>query len=451
MTTIAEALAECSDGEFRKVLAFANLTKDQAKSAQWDWRFWARPSQLPPKGDWLKWLILAGRGWGKTRVGSETVRSWMCGKTPLSPGRFSRIAIVAETAADARLVIVEGESGLLRVHRPEWRPTYHTSKRQLTWPNGAIATLYNATEPDQLRGPQHEAAWCDELAKWQYARETWDMLQFGLRLGERPIQVITTTPRPIPVLREIIASTGTIITRGNTFENEANLAPSFKQQILGRYEGTRLGRQELNAEILDDNPNALWKRSQLDELRAKKDIPDLARIVVAIDPSGTRGDIDREEAADVGIVVAGRGTNGHCYVLADRTCNLSPAGWGKRATTAYHEFKANLIIAERNFGGAMVQHVIQTSDPKVPYKEVTASRGKWVRAEPVAALYEQKKVHHVGSFPELEDEMCAFGPDGLADDRSPNRVDALVWAVSELMVSGVPVAPIQGHYGRGSR
>jgi phage terminase large subunit-like protein len=276
------------------------------------------------------------------------------------------------------------------------------------------------------------------------------MLQFGLRLGDRPQQVITTTPRPIGVLREILASKGTVVTRGNTTENVSNLPPSFVQQIVSRYAGTRLGRQELNAEILDDNPNALWKRDQIDKLKVKESA-ELMRVVVALDPSGTHGENQSEDAADVGIIVAGRGVDGKCYVLADRTCNLSPAGWGKRAVAAYNEFEGDLIVAERNFGGAMVKHVIRTAAPMVPYKEVTASRGKWVRAEPVAALYEQERVKHVGAFPELEDEMCSFGPDGLADERSPNRVDALVWAITELMLAPVHMGAIQGHYGRSKR
>jgi phage terminase large subunit-like protein len=352
---------------------------------------------------------------------------------------------VAETAADARDVMVEGESGILAKHPPDFRPHYEPSKRRVTWPNGAMATLYNAVEPDQLRGPQHDAAWCDELAKWSYAKDTWDMLQFGLRLGERPRQIITTTPRPIPILKEIMALPGTVVTRGSTIENRGNLAPSFLAQITERYAGTRLGRQELDAEILDDNPNALWKRSMLEAARIKPEQrPALLRTVVAIDPSGTAGNDDH--AADVGIVVAGRAADGKAYVLRDATCNLSPDGWARTAVSAYHNFDADRIIAERNFGGAMVAHVIRTADPKASYKEVVASRGKWVRAEPVAALYEQGRVKHVGAFPALEDELCAFGPDGLADNRSPNRLDALVWAITELMLAPeVPRAVVRSY------
>ena len=425
------------------------LSTEKYEALRWDWKFWARPTQLPPKNaangkPWLTWLILAGRGFGKTRIGSETVRSWACGNTPLAPGKFARIALIAETAADARDVMAEGESGIIAVHPPDFRPTYEPSKRRLTWPNGAQAFLYNAVEPDQLRGPQHDAAWCDELAKWAYAEETWNMLQFGLRLGDRPLQVITTTPRPIKVLKEIMAAKTTAVTRGSTMENRGNLPPSFFEQVVARYQGTRLGRQELEAEILDDNPNALWTRAQIDDLRVDEP-PELERVVVAVDPSGSKGDIE-QSANDIGIVVAGLGIDGHGYVLADRTCNLSPGEWGKRAVDAYHTYGADRLVAERNFGGAMVEHVIRTWDQRVSYKEVTASRGKWIRAEPVAALYEQNKVHHVGSFTKLEDEMADFTAEGTSGGESPNRLDALVWALTELMLTApVPRITLGGY------
>jgi len=378
-------------------------------------------------------VVLAGRGFGKTRCGAEWVRSIACGKTPNAPGTHKRIAIVAETAADARDVLVEGDSGILSVHPPAFRPHYEPSKRRLTWPNGAVATLYNGTEPDQLRGPQHDAAWVDELAKFDYAREIWDMLQFGLRLGDDPRQVVTTTPRPIPLLKEIIKEERTFVTRGSTFDNKDNLAQSFITQIRAKYEGTRLGRQELNAEILDDLPGALWNRDDIDATRVSE-APDMSRVVVAIDPSGTAGDEDGGDS--IGIIVAGKGVDGRVYILADRTCKMSPHGWGKRAVAAYHEFAADRIVAERNFGGAMVRHVITTVDGNVPYKEVTASRGKVARAEPVAALYEQGKVSHVKSLPALEDQMCLMSSDGYAGDGSPDRADALVWAVTELLLTG---------------
>lgn len=374
----------------------------------------------------MTWVINAGRGFGKTRSGAEWVRE------EEQAGRASRIALVAETAKDARDVMVEGPSGILACYPPEERPHYEPSKARVTFKSGAVATLFNATEPDQLRGPQFDLAWCDELAKWRYARETWDMLQFGMRLGSHPRQVVTTTPRPIPLLKEIISNKRTVVTRGSTFDNAANLAEPFLDEIKNKYEGTRLGRQELNAEILDDLPGALWTRAMFDGHRVKEATP-LSRIVVAIDPSGTAGVED--DGDSIGIIVAGRGLDGRGYVLADWSCKLSPDGWGRRAVEAYHAFGADRIVAERNFGGAMVKHVIKTVDAKVSYKEVTASRGKVARAEPVAALYEQGKVSHVGSLPEMEDQMCLFGPDGFIGEGSPDRADALVWALSELLIT----------------
>jgi phage terminase large subunit-like protein len=446
----AQLLASLPE-ELRKA-HLARLSTEVKAYLAYHWPFWARPNQLPPLKteaglDWFTWVVLAGRGFGKTRCGSEWVRSLACGKTPLAAGTHHRFALVAETAADARDVIVEGDSGILAVHPKAFRPNYEPSKRRLTWPNGAIATLYNGTEPDQLRGPQHDAAWVDELAKFDYARETWDMLQFGLRLGH-PRQMVTTTPRPIPLLKEIIKDPTTAITKGATYDNADNLAGAFLKQIKTKYEGTRLGRQELNAEILDDLPGALWTREMIDALRRKvKDVPDLVRIVVSVDPSGTKGESD--DGDDIGIVVAGKGVDGRGYVFADMTCKLSPDGWGRRAVAAFNgswvreelgmnpeDYKADRIIGERNYGGAMVEHVIKTVDSKVPYKEVIASRGKVVRAEPVAALYEQGRVSHVGSFNDLEDQMCLMAPDGYAGEGSPDRCDALVWALTELLVDG---------------
>ncbi|WP_207211388.1 MULTISPECIES: DNA-packaging protein [Rhodoplanes] len=431
----AASLASLPAADRARVLD--GLTPAQLDELLHDWMFWARPEQIAPPGDWLTWVILAGRGFGKTRAGAEWVRSCVCGATPLGRGAYQRIALIAETAADARDVMVEGDSGILAVHPPAFRPCYEPSKRRLTWRNGAVATLFNATEPDQLRGPQFDVAWCDELAKWAYARETWDMLQFGLRLGTRPRQLVTTTPRPIPVLKEVLASPSTVVTRGRTRDNAANLAPAFMASIQERYAGTRLGRQELDAEILDDVPGALWTRAMIDAARVRQ-APELIRVVVAVDPSGTKGQSD--DGDEIGIVVAGKGADGMAYVLADRTCKLSPDGWGRRAVEAYRELKADRIVAERNFGGAMVEHVIRTVDRTVSFREVTASRGKVARAEPVAALYEQGKVRHVGAFPALEDQMCAFTPEGFIGDGSPDRADALVWAMTELMITG-------SHYG----
>lgn len=403
----------------------AKLTVEARAALNWQWRdWWARPNQVAPEGEWSTWLILAGRGFGKTRAGAEWVRErWKAGA--------SRIALVAETAADARDVLVEGQSGILAISPKDERPLYEPSKRRLTWPNGAIATLYNGTEPDQLRGPEHTDAWVDELAKYHYPQETWDNLQFGLRLGDRPRVCVTTTPRPIKIIRELLNDPATVVTRGSTYDNAANLPPRFLKTIRDRYEGTRLARQELFAEILDDLPGALWKHSTIDAKRVGQ-APDLHRIVVAVDPSGTKGEGD--EGDEIGIVVAGLGVDGRGYVLADRSCKLSPAGWGRRAVQAYHEFGADRIVAERNFGGAMVEHVIRTIDKRASYKEVTASRGKVIRAEPIAALYEQGKISHVGKFDLLEDQMCQMGADGFMGEGSPDRLDALVWAMTELML-----------------
>lgn len=340
--------------------------------------------------------------------------------------------MIAETAADARDVLVEGESGVLSVHPKDFRPHYEPSKRRLTWPNGAVATLYNAVEPDQLRGPQHDLAWCDELAKWRYVRDTWDQLQFGLRLGTHPRQIVTTTPRPLPLLKELLAASTTIVTRGSTFENRANLAASFLTQIESRYAGTRLGRQELEAEILDDMPGALWARSVIDETRVK-DYPPLKRVAIAIDPPVTSG----EDADECGIIAAGIDEYGAGFVIGDRSSQGDkPSEWARRAVQAYEMFDGDCIVAEVNNGGEMIEEIIRQVAPNIPVKSVRATRGKFTRAEPVAALYEQRRVHHVGSFPKLEDQMCAMTPDfdPAKAGYSPDRLDALVWAMTELMV-----------------
>lgn len=398
-----------------------SLTTQQAEALLYDWAFLARPAQLPPPGDWRTWLVLAGRGFGKTRTGAETIRAWV------DSGRYGRLALVAPTAASVRDVMVEGESGILAISPPWNRPKYEPSKRRLTWPNGALATTYSADEPDSLRGPQHDGAWSDEVAAWRYP-ETWDNLQFGLRLGQNPRQIVTTTPRPLRIIRELLAQATTAITRGSTFENRANLAPAFLEQIVTKYRGTRLGRQELYAELLDDTPGALWTRALFEPYRAA---PQLQRVVVAIDPATTHG----EDADETGIVVAGVGVDGRGYVLADRSCRLSPDGWARRAVAAFEEFKADRIVAEVNNGGDMVEHTIRTVAPRIAYKKVTASRGKRTRAEPVAALYEQRRVSHVEALDELEDQCVGWTPDS---GDSPDRLDALVWALSDLLVAPPP-------------
>lgn len=429
----AEFLASLPEAQRRAILA--PLNEAEAAELLYRWDFWGRPSQQAPASAWRTWLILAGRGFGKTRAGSEWVRAMVCGSSPLAAGKARRVALVAETAADARDVLVEGDSGILSVHPKDYRPSYEPSKRRLTWPNGVTATLFNATEPDQLRGPQHDLAWLDELAKWRYAQETWDMLQFGLRLGD-PKQLITTTPRPIPILKAIMADPNTAITRGSTYENSGNLAQSFLDQIKRRYEGTRLGRQELNAEVLDDVPGSLWTREMLDRARVSKSkLPDMQRVVVAIDPAAKSKETALSDSvAETGIVVCGLGVDGRGYVLDDQSCSLSPNGWARRAVAAYDLYEADAIVCETNQGGDMVKATIQ-SVREVPVIEVHASRGKVTRAEPIAALYEQNRVSHVGSFAGLEDQMVLFTPSGIAGETTGDRVDGLVWGLTELFPS----------------
>jgi phage terminase large subunit-like protein len=433
MKSIAELLASLPERE--RLSELSRLKQDDAAKLLWDWKFWGRPEQFPPPGKWFTWCVLAGRGFGKTRTGAEWVRSMACGRTPLGKSAARRISIVAETAADARDVLVEGDSGILSVHPPDFRPLYEPSKRRLTWPNGAIATLFNAIEPDQLRGPQSDAAWSDEFAKWRYAQETWDNLQFGLRLGDNPRQVVTTTPRPILALKQLVADPSTIVTRGSTYDNRSNLAPSFVHQVETKYTGTRLGRQELLGEILDDAVGALWRRAKLDETRRSKGtkLPDMQRVVVAIDPASSSGGIgDYNGGAETGIIVAGLGVDGRGYVLDDVTCSLDPDGWARRAIAAYDIYKADVVVAEINQGGEMVEAVLRSVRPFINVDTVRASRGKVTRAEPVAALYEQGRVSHVGGFAALEDQMVVFTPFGIEGGTTGDRVDALVWALTHL-------------------
>lgn len=338
------------------------------------------------------------------------------------------MAIVAETAADARDVLVEGKSGILATSPDDERPLYEPSKRRLTWPNGAVATLYNGTEPDQLRGPEHDAAWVDELAKYAYPQDTWDMLSFGMRVGQLPQVCITTTPRPIKVLRQIMTANDTVITRGSTFDNAANLPAAFLERVRERYEGTRLGRQELFAEVLDDVPGALWTR---DLIKISPPPEELQRVVVGVDPSGS-GDDEDDGADAVGIIVAAKDIRGHYHVLEDATCSLGPSRWAARVVEMYRKHKADRIVAEKNFGGAMVEAVIRTADKRVPIDMVTASRGKVVRAEPIAALYEQGRVNHAPGLDELEDQMLTMTASGYVGEGSPDRLDAMVWALTEL-------------------
>jgi phage terminase large subunit-like protein len=423
----------------------AALSAEEAEFLQHDWQLWARDDQLPPPlsqsgapsataswttSPWTTWLILGGRGAGKTRAGAEWVRGLALGRPPFASAPVGRIALVGEALQDARAVMVDGPSGLLAIHPPGERPAYNASRRELTWPNGAVAQLFSADDPESLRGPQFGAAWADELAKWRYADAAWDMLQFCLRLGDAPRQAVTTTPRPIPLLKRLLADPRTAVSRARTEANAANLAPSFLSAVVGRYQGTRLGRQELDGELIEDRPDALWRRDAIEAARVET-APPLARIVVAVDPPVTSG--PRADAC--GIVACGRAGDGRAFVLADATTQgTRPLDWARTAVRLYDSLDADCIVAEVNQGGELVAQMLRQVSPGAPVRMVRATRGKYLRAEPVAALYERGLVAHAGVWPELEDQMCDFGPDGLSDKRSPDRLDALVWALTELML-----------------
>jgi len=388
------------------------------EAAKYRWTINARPAQLIPEGDWTTWLIKSGRGWGKTRVGAETVRIWK--------DKFPIIHFIGATAGDARDIMIEGESGILKSSPPWDMPNYEPSKRKISWNNGAYALIFTADEPDRLRGPQCYASWCDELASWKYPNDAWDNMMMGLRLGENPKCIVTTTPRPIKLIKELIKDPTVYVTNGTTYENIDNLAPAFLNTIISKYEGTRLGRQELMAELLEDIEGALWNQKLIDASRVKR-YPDLIRIVVAIDPAVT----STKDSDETGIVVGGKDIDGHIYILEDASGIYSPQKWATISIDLYNKYKADRIIAEVNNGGDLVQTVINNINKNVSYEKVNASRGKIRRAEPVEALYEQKKVHHVGSFPKLEDQMCSYTGD--PKDESPDRMDANVWLCTYLM------------------
>ncbi len=420
----AEKLANLSSEDRAEFLSI--LTDEECQALLHDWRgFNARPTQIAPEGDWDIWLALAGRGFGKTRMGTEWVRE------NVDSGKAKRIALIAETAADCRDVLVEGESGILSLYPVGEGPLYEPSKRRLTWKNGAVATLFNATEPGQLRGPQFDLALCDELAKWRYARETWDQLQFGLRLGDDPRAMVTTTPRPIEIVKSILsgAEGQVVTTRGKTMDNSSNLAAKFLKKIQDKYAGTRLGRQELDAEILGDIPNALWTLATIDASRVTEAPEEMGRIVVSVDPAVT----NTERSDKHGIVAAGLSSNGRDgYVLEDASLNGSPEQWARRAIACYDSWQADAIVVEVNQGGDMVAQTIKTIRSNIPIREVRATRGKHVRAEPISSLYQQGRVHHVGAFPELETQMTMMTSHGFEGEGSPDATDALVWAFTEL-------------------
>ena len=401
----------------------------------WLFEIWAHQHQVAPEGDWKTWVILGGRGAGKTRAGAEWVRAQVEGATAEAPGKARKVALVAETLDQAREVMVFGESGILACTPPERRPEWQATRRRLLWPNGAAATIFSASEPESLRGPQFDCAWIDELAKWKRGRETWDMLQFALRLGQEPRQVVTTTPRNVAILREILDLPGTVQTHAPTSSNEAYLADGFVQDMQAQYGGTQLGRQELEGEFLTEIEGALWTRERIDGLR-RNPPEQMDRIVVAVDPPVT----DNANSDACGIVVVGAEMQGppqdwRAFVLEDATMTgASTQEWAARAINIYHRFGADRIVAEVNQGGDLVGDLIRQNDPLVAFSPVRATRGKVARAEPVAALYEQGRVFHHGLFKELEDQMCEMVRGGYRGHGSPDRVDALVWGLTELII-----------------
>lgn len=470
-----------------------------------DWQLWARDAQLAPcctpsdsppgsrpqgaasgrrpdgaeqpdatQKTWRVWLLLGGRGSGKTRAGAEWIRgvaSFLAPSDSRSASRPDsaeqgrrkahsknsqrlvagsaersrqaqrksqpvRIALVGKTIADVRNVMVEGVSGLLAIHPAGERPLYEPSKRRITWPSGAIAELFSADECEALRGPQFSHAWCDELAKWRSAEAAWDMLQFGLRLGGNPQTVVTTTPRPSAFLKKLIADAATTTVHLATADNADNLAPMFLAEMTRRYAGSTIGRQELLGELVDESSESLWRRRWIEEQRVPAP-PEMRRVIVAIDPPVTS--TARSDAC--GIIVAGLGVDGRAYVLADRTLQgRTPDVWAKAAIAAYEDFAADCLVAEVNQGGDLVAGVVQQFKPNLPILTVRATRGKWVRAEPVASLYAEGRVAHVGRYDALEDQLVAFGVDGTVKGKSPDRADALVWAITELLL-GSRAAP----------
>jgi phage terminase large subunit-like protein len=437
--------------DVKKILLELGAVK--AEELLYNWRFWARPEQLPPKtteqGDpWNNWLILAGRGFGKTRAGVEWCRE------KIKRG-FRRGMAVAATNSDIERVMIKGESGFLaccwkgdkdvngkEIGAPEWSPT----KRTLTWSNGATITFFSAEEPERLRGPQGDFSWCDELCAWNRDRDTWDMLQFCLRLGKHPQTCITTTPKPTKLIRDILKHPKSTVTRGSTFDNSANLAETYVDNVKATYEGSRIGRQELYAEILDEASGALWTRDLLSKCEIEIEDPvefakTLNRVVVSVDPQITTN----EESDMTGIVVAGIDVNGVCYVLQDATERFTPEGWASKAVELYHLYEADRIVAERNQGGEMVRHTFKTVDETIPIKLVHASRGKFARAEPVSSLYERGRVRHARGLDALEDQLVQWEPMGSVG--SPDRLDALVWAITELALKGIARPELNLSYG----
>lgn len=417
-----------------KNLLIKELKNRQHTRQRYDWDFNARDNQRPPEGNWRTWMILAGRGFGKTRTGSETLRHWV------QSGECKRIALVGASLHEVRSVMVEGESGLLNVHPPHERPLYIPSQRLIKWKNGAIAQFFGAEAYEQLRGPQFDCAWIDELAKFRKAEDVWQQLQLCLRLGNNPRCILTTTPRPTKLMKNLIVSPDVVVTKGSTFDNITNLAPAYIEQIKKQFLNTRLGAQELYAEMLTETAGALWQRSMLHYQQPTYDTngrPELERIVIAIDPATTTHD----HSDETGIIVAGIDPQKQAYILEDHSGKLSPNDWGRRVVDCYYRLNADRIVVEVNKGGDLVENVLKSIDPTLPLKAVRATRGKYTRAEPIAALYEQKRVFHVHPFTILEQQICDYIP-GITT-KSPDRMDALVWALTELLLESEKQAKLK--------
>ncbi|MCF6320991.1 MAG: terminase family protein [Rhizobiaceae bacterium] len=432
-----EALSQ-NDEKIQHAFVF-QLHEYEAEFILRDWPIWGRSNQFPQLSGWKTWILLGGRGAGKTRAGAEWIRYIATLSRGATGHCGGRIALIGESYSDVRDIMIEGQSGLLSVHRYNEMPKWHSTQRKLEWPNGAIGQVFSSRDPDGLRGAQFGAVWCDELCKWSNLTHTWDMLQFCLRVGDNPRQLVTTTPKPSVFLKNLIEKPGSVVKRSTTRENKNNLAPGFIEHIENTYSGTRLGRQELEAELIEDREDGLWNRTQMEKIRRKPVLP-MRRIVIAVDPPAT----SKSTSAACGIIVAGNDANGRCFVIADKTiAKATPLAWANKVVAAYHEYAADLVVAEIHQGGEMVETILHTTDPSIPVRPVHAQRSKWTRAEPVALLYEKEQVSHARPFPQLEDQMCAFGPDGLADGLSPDRVDALVWAITELELKRHPAPRIR--------
>ncbi|WP_103255785.1 DNA-packaging protein [Tabrizicola aquatica] len=411
------------------------LSQNALLSLPWLFEFWALPHQLPPRGDWKTWVIMGGRGAGKTRAGSEWVRAQVEGPGPGDPGRSKRVALVGETVDQVREVMVMGESGILACSPPDRKPEWQATRQQLVWPNGAVAQVFSAHEPEAMRGPQFDAAWADELGKWKKGAEAWDQLQFALRLGKNPQAVVTTTPRNVGVLKAILKNPSTVITHAPTEANRAYLAESFLAEVQARYGGTRIGRQELEGVLVEDEEGALWTQTMLERARLDT-LPVFNRVVVAVDPPVT----SMKTSDECGIVVVAADTRGEpkdwrAVVLEDASVKgATPEGWARAALAAMERHGADRLVAEVNQGGDLVERLVRMVDPLVPFRAVHATRSKMLRAEPVAALYEQGRVAHVRGLQALEEQMCRMTATGWQGAGSPDRLDALVWALTDLML-----------------